>query len=52
MQGSALSDADVTLALNLLPNATLLRLDGLGHPLHGPQPERIAEAIMPFLRSL
>ncbi len=52
MQGNALSDADVTLALNLLPNATVLRLDGLGHPLHGPQPRRIADAIMPFLSSL
>jgi len=52
MQGSALSDADVTLALNLLPNATLLRLAGLGHPLHGPQPKRVAGAIMPFLSSV
>jgi pimeloyl-ACP methyl ester carboxylesterase len=51
-EGSALSDADVKLGLELLPSATHLRMDGLGHPLHSARPQRIAQAIGPFLASL
>jgi pimeloyl-ACP methyl ester carboxylesterase len=51
-EGSALSDADVTLALNPLRRTTLIRLDGIGHPLHATHPDRIAQAIAEFLRGL
>jgi pimeloyl-ACP methyl ester carboxylesterase len=48
-QGNALNDADVALALKLLPNATHLRLDGIGHPLHATHPQRIADAINAYM---
>jgi pimeloyl-ACP methyl ester carboxylesterase len=52
--GSALSDEDVELGSKLLARVTLLRLDGIGHPLHGPPggTERIVEAVTPFLREV
>jgi pimeloyl-ACP methyl ester carboxylesterase len=46
----ALSDDDVVLGLRLLKHVTHIQLDGLGHPLHGPEPRRILEVIDPFLR--
>jgi pimeloyl-ACP methyl ester carboxylesterase len=46
---SALSDADVEVGLRLLPNATHLRLDGIGHPLHATHPQRIADAINAYM---
>jgi pimeloyl-ACP methyl ester carboxylesterase len=51
-EGNALNDGDVAQALNLLPRATLIRLDGIGHPLHATHPDRIAQAIAEFLRGL
>jgi len=51
-QGGVLRDDEVALGLRLLPQATHVRLDGLGHPLHGPpeQTPRVVAAIMPFLQ--
>lgn len=47
--GGLLTDREVERALRLLPRPTHLRLDGIGHELHGLHPARIAEAIGPFL---
>lgn len=49
---SALSDHDVALGLRLLKHPTLVRLDGLGHPLHAIDPQRILNVCEPFLRHL
>ena len=52
---SALPDDEVALALSLLRRVTHVRLDGLGHPLHGPPggTQRVLqEAFAPFLQSL
>jgi pimeloyl-ACP methyl ester carboxylesterase len=48
---SALTDAEVQMALRLLPNATVARLEGVSHELHGlpSQLPRVLEAITPFL---
>ena len=53
-QGSALPDADVEVALHLLARPTLVRLEGIGHPLHGPpgMTPRILAAMEPFLSQL
>jgi pimeloyl-ACP methyl ester carboxylesterase len=53
-QGNALSDEDVALGLTLLRHATLVRLDGHGHPLHAPPggTQRVLEACGPFIESL
>ncbi|HLZ31435.1 MAG TPA: alpha/beta hydrolase [Chloroflexota bacterium] len=53
--GSALPDDEVALALKLLRRVTHVRLDGLGHPLHGPPggTQRVLhEAFAPFFESL
>jgi pimeloyl-ACP methyl ester carboxylesterase len=49
--GSALSDSEVELALTLLRRGTHVRLDGIGHPLHGPPggTARVIAAWTPFL---
>lgn len=47
--GGLLSDGEVEKGLRLLPRATHVRLDGIGHELHGRHAERILEAITPFL---
>ena len=47
--GGLLTDREVERALRLLPRPTHLRLEGIGHELHGLHPGRIAEAIGPFL---
>ena len=51
LQGGVLRDDEVALGLGRLRCATHLRLDGIGHPLHGPpeQTPRVVEAITPFL---
>jgi pimeloyl-ACP methyl ester carboxylesterase len=48
---SALPAEDVALALRLLPQATLVQLDGIDHALHGPphQLQRVVQALTPFL---
>jgi len=53
-QGNVLSDEDVALGLRLLRHATLVRLDGHGHPLHAPPggTQRVLEACAPFIQSL
>jgi pimeloyl-ACP methyl ester carboxylesterase len=53
-QGGILREDEVALALRLLPQATHVRLDGLGHPLHGPPQHtpRVVAAITPFLHTV
>ncbi len=53
-QGGVLRDADVELALRLLAKPTLVRLEGIGHPLHGPtgMTPIIRAAMAPFLSQL
>jgi pimeloyl-ACP methyl ester carboxylesterase len=48
-QGAALTDDETCMALSLLPDATLVRLRGIGHPLHGSHPAETLQAITPFL---
>ncbi|MDP9369775.1 MAG: alpha/beta hydrolase [Chloroflexota bacterium] len=47
--GGLLSDGEVEKGLRLLPLATHVRLEGIGHELHGRHAERVLEAITPFL---
>jgi len=47
--GAVLQDQEIRLALSLLPDATLVRLHGIGHPLHGSNPVQVLEAMTPFL---
>ncbi len=47
--GSLLSDGEVGEGLRLLPRATHVRLEGIGHELHGRHAERVLRAITPFL---
>jgi pimeloyl-ACP methyl ester carboxylesterase len=51
---SAMRDEDVALARRLLPQATVVQLDGVDHSLHGPsrQLERVRAAVMPFLEEM
>jgi pimeloyl-ACP methyl ester carboxylesterase len=53
-QGAALCDEDVVLGLRLLPRATHVRLDGIGHTLHAipDQIPQILQAVSPFLDHL
>jgi pimeloyl-ACP methyl ester carboxylesterase len=53
-QQNALPDADVELALRLLPRVSHVRLEGIGHPLHGApgMTPRILAAMEPFLSQL
>jgi len=54
LHGNALRDDDVALGLALLRRGTYIRLDGLGHPLHGPphQTRRVLDTISPFLQTV
>lgn len=49
--GSGLTDQAMRQALTLLPHGGHVRLDGIGHELHGPakQTPRVVAAITPFL---
>jgi hypothetical protein len=47
-----MSDAEVELGLRLLPHARHIRLDGIGHELHGRHAQRVLEAIGPFLATV
>lgn len=49
-----LLDAEVERAMRLLPHAIRLRMEGMGHELHGPpgQERRVLEAITPFLEGV
>lgn len=51
MMGGVMRDDDVELGLRQLSRGTHVRLDGIGHPLHGPpwQTERVVQAITAFL---
>jgi pimeloyl-ACP methyl ester carboxylesterase len=53
-QGSALPESDVQLAERLVRDCTVVRVSGVGHPLHGPpgMTPRILAAIEPFLSRL
>jgi pimeloyl-ACP methyl ester carboxylesterase len=51
-EGAVLQDVEVEMALSLLADATLVRLHGVGHPLHGSHPAQTLEAITPFLDRL
>jgi pimeloyl-ACP methyl ester carboxylesterase len=51
-QGSALPDAEVSLGLQLLSRASVVRMEGLGHPLHAISPMGVFEAISPFLSGM
>jgi pimeloyl-ACP methyl ester carboxylesterase len=48
-EGAIPKDDELQLALSLLPDATLVRLQGIGHPLHGSNPVETLEAMTPFL---
>ena len=50
--GGLLSDREVERALRLLPHPTHLRLEGIGHELHGTHPQRVLQAISPFIESV
>jgi pimeloyl-ACP methyl ester carboxylesterase len=50
-EGAVLQEDEVQMALALLPNATVVRLQGIGHPLHGSNPVETLDAITPFLES-
>jgi hypothetical protein len=52
--GGFLRDEEVELGLRLLPRAEHVRLQGIGHELHGPpgQERRVLDAITPFLNRL
>jgi hypothetical protein len=53
-QGGMLRDEEVALGLRLLRRASHVRLDGIGHALHGPpeQTPRVLRAITPFLHTV
>ena len=52
-EGGVLREDEAALGLRLLPRASHLRLDGIGHPLHGPpeQTYRVFQAITTFLHN-
>lgn len=50
--GGLLSDREVERALRLLRYPTHLRLDGIGHELHGAHPRRVLEAVSPFIETV
>jgi pimeloyl-ACP methyl ester carboxylesterase len=50
--GAVLQDFEVELAVRLLPLATHVRLEAIGHPLHGTHPRQVLDAIKPFLDEL
>jgi pimeloyl-ACP methyl ester carboxylesterase len=50
--GGALSDAEVTRALALLPQATHVQITGVSHVLHNERKEPVLAAMRPFLAAL
>lgn len=50
--GGAMADAEVDLGLRLLPRAKHVRIDGIGHDLHGLHAQRVLDAIGPFLTTV
>ena len=48
--GGILQEDEIQLALALLPEAKVVRVAGIGHPLHGSHPKETLEAITPFLQ--
>lgn len=52
--GGVLRDEEVNIGLRLLPDVEHVRLEGIGHELHGPQlqAKRVFEAVAPFLANL
>ncbi len=51
-EGGLLSDSEVEKGLRLLPHATHVRLEGIGHELHGLHVDRVLAAITPFLNAV
>ncbi len=47
--GGVLTDAEVAMGLRLLPRGSHVRLEGIGHALHGVDAPRVLRAIGPFL---
>ena len=47
--GGYLSDREVEPTLRLLPRLTHLRLEGIGHELHGTHLQRVLDAISRFV---
>lgn len=47
--GSGLSDDEAQKGMRLLPDATLIRLEGIDHSLHGMHPQAVFDVISPFL---
>jgi pimeloyl-ACP methyl ester carboxylesterase len=50
--GGMLSDREVKAALQLLPRPSHVRLNGIGHELHGSSPELVFDAINTFLETI
>jgi pimeloyl-ACP methyl ester carboxylesterase len=50
--GGTLPDRDVERALTLLPRATHIRLDGVGHMAHIQRPDTVLPPLLAFLESL
>ena len=50
--GGMLSDGEVARSLRLLPRGRHVRLEGIGHELHGPHAQRVLDAMAPFLASV
>lgn len=50
-EGAALHHEDVAMGLKLIKHATHVRIEGIGHSLHGPpaQTRTVLQAIMPFI---
>ena len=44
--------SNAELGLRLLPRATHVRLEGIGHELHGRHAQRVLDAIDPFLETV
>ena len=50
--GGVLLDEEVETARRLLADAAHVRLEGIGHELHGLHARRVPQAIGPFLRTV
>ncbi|MFL5760700.1 MAG: alpha/beta fold hydrolase [Thermomicrobiales bacterium] len=48
--GGGMSDAEVEKGMRLLPRPTLVRLEGIGHELHGLHAQRIFDVMSQFLK--
>jgi len=51
-QGGMLTDEEIERALTLLPDATVARMDKVGHPLHMQDKDAVLAALTAFLNTL